>query len=228
MSKVANYHPDEAMQRRFLDGSLPMGMNVAVSAHVDSCDACKQSIASLRDETSANWYENVEQDWDEDFSGVLEQIIEKPSLPVEEKTATAERTLTVQLKDRQVALPRVLAQLAEETLAWKEVATGIQQALIDIDPKTKFEFIYMQPGARVPRHSHLGNEIMLVLDGDISDNFGSYRVSDFVFRKLKEEHRQTTDGGCICLFVTDAPLIFTEGKARFINPINRIKHWLSS
>lgn len=228
MSKVAKYHPDDAMLRRFLDGSLLMGMNVAVSAHVASCDVCQESIARLSDETSADWYENIEQDWNEDFSEILEQIVEKPDLPLEEKTSRPERTMTVTLKDRRVELPMVLAQLAENALAWKEIASGIHQALIDIDPKTKFEFIYMQPGARVPRHSHLGAEIMLVLDGDISDNFGHYGVSDFVFRNLKDEHGQTTENGCICLFVTDAPLLFSEGKARLINPINRLKHWLSS
>lgn len=60
-------------------------------------------------------------------------------------------------------------------LTWKTVAKGIQQALIDLDSQTVSKFVYMELGSRVPRHSHMGNEFMLVLEGALSDEFGDYQ-----------------------------------------------------
>ena len=226
MTDISNNHPNEEMLLAFLDGTLLMGFSVAVSAHLESCEQCREAVSGMTEKVSTDWYENIGQDWDMDFSGVIDEIVENEEAPVIGSKKTAAAT-TARIRDRRIELPGLLAELTVD-LEWKEVAKGIYQGLVNLDPKTKFEFICMDPGSRVPMHTHLGREVMLVLDGDISDRMGEYAVGDFVLLGQKDFHGQVTEGGCICLFVTDAPLLFKEGIARLMNPINRIKHWLAS
>ncbi|MEQ8315231.1 MAG: ChrR family anti-sigma-E factor [Gammaproteobacteria bacterium] len=228
MNKAASFHPDAGLMRRFLDGVLPMGASIAVSAHVQFCDVCAEAIAKQSEQSSSDWYDHIEQEWERDFSDILESVVEQPSLPLDESAVQIDQQTPVQLMDRRVVLPPVLAKLTSSELAWKQIASGIHQALVDVDPETKFEFICMEPAATVPRHTHLGYEMMLVLQGDITDDLGEYAAMDFVYRDQQDEHGQITNEGCVCLFVTDAPLLFREGKAKLINPINRLKHWWGS
>ncbi len=232
MTETALYHPDLNLLQEFLEGLLPIGINMAVSAHVDDCFHCRQLLPALGEVTSNDWYDNSQHGDAPALDDILANVMAQPTQPLKTKPEILEAATVapalVQMRDREVALPRVLAQAAKQGLEWNTVANGIHQALLDIDPITKCEFIYMEPGAKVPRHTHAGNEFMLVLDGSIADDQFQYRTRDFVASSHTDCHSQQTDDGCICLFVTDAPLLFTEGLLRFLNPINRIRFWWQS
>ena len=232
MTDSAIHHPDSALLGAFVSGDLPMGINLAISSHVDQCPQCREGIARVTQATSQQWFEvstDNEQGFPAGLSDVLEHIVTQPARhPASEPRESRLRNVTgLRLWDREIKLPPLLTRILAGRLNWNEIGRGIHQVLLDVDPLTKCEIIHMGPGARVPDHTHLGSEFMLVLDGDITDSFGSYGPGDFVARDKRDRHWQTTDAGCLCLFVTDAPLLFTEGLARLINPLNRLRFWWS-
>jgi len=234
MTDSAHHHPDSTLLQRFVAGELPMGVNLAVSSHVDQCGQCQQVIPRLSMAAGEAWVESTAGDEKASTAGlrdIFATIVAQPapcaSQQEELSASTTAGDEAVRLRDRPVRLPRLLDRIARDGLDWKPVANGIHQALIDVDSQTKCEYIYMDPGASVPTHTHLGSEFMLVLDGTIEDGFGKYGIGDFVARHRQDCHGQVTESGCVCLFVTDAPLIFTEGRARLLNPLNRLRHWWS-
>lgn len=225
MTYIAQHHPGLILLQEFLQGSLPMGINVAVSSHVEDCPVCGQKIENLLKEAGDSWELIEDIECPDDLGSIADKILNEEALPVQSsRPSSAERE--VKIAGRAVRLPPLLADIYSSELAWKTVASGIQQAVIDLDPKTLSKFVYMEPGSRVPRHSHMGNEFMLVLEGALSDELGDYQALDFVARDAQHTHAQITEKGCVCLFITDAPLRFTEGLLQFLNPMNSLLTWL--
>lgn len=66
------------------------------------------------------------------------------------------------------------------------------------------------PGAAAPRHRHPGLETILVLEGEQSDDFGTYAVGDMVMNPPGSEHRVWSDPGCVVLLHWDKPVQFLD------------------
>lgn len=223
MISDVNFHPSAEMLENYVAGTLPAGMSVAISAHVERCDSCRQQSGELESQATLNWLQQAPEDkaGARDFSALIDSIVAS-----EQQTEEPESVPPVQemhMQDRSVSLPRVLAKLASNGLVWNKMAGGIRQASVRLDDKTQCEFMYMNPGSQVPAHKHLGNEITLVLDGSFSDDGGTYRASDFVLRSGNSRHQPMSEEGCLCFAVLDQPFVFTRGLARIMNPYIRYR-----
>lgn len=235
MHNITRHHPDSTMFSRFTAGDLPMGMNIAVSAHIANCKTCQRRAAVSHEVQGSHWYaksdshqgqtENEFNDveLDDVLDNVLNEIDTASRAPEQgEQDSAAAESLTIELFGRKVQLPPSLAKLYQQGLSWEKIGNGIHRALFEVDQETKCELVYMDSGASVPRHYHHGSEAMLMLSGSICDDWDCYASSDFVLRGPADSHAQITEEGCVCLFVTDGALHFTEGKARLLNPINQL------
>jgi putative transcriptional regulator len=231
MLDQTRHHPETAIFYRFIAGDLPMGMNLAISAHIARCESCQRRAAASQEAQSNAWYAQQSSNWNKEadaqnapqFDDVLEAILE--TSPTAGSTSTIKPAVgprSFEIFGIPVQVPANLASVIDQGLKWKEIGKGIHQALLDVDRETKCELIYMESGAKVPRHTHRGNEAMLMLNGSICDDWDCYSNNDFVLRGQRDSHAQETEEGCICLFVTDDALRFTEGMARFLNPINAL------
>jgi len=63
-----------------------------------------------------------------------------------------------------------------------------------------------RPGASVPRHRHRGLETIIVLDGEQSDDQGTYRAGDVVLNQTGSEHRVWSHEGCAVLIIWEKPV----------------------
>lgn len=225
MTYIVQHHPELILLQEFLQGSLPMGINVAVSSHVEDCPVCGQKVENLLKEAGDSWDQKEDIECPDDLDSIADKILNEEA-PFVQSSKPSSVAKEVKIAGRTVRLPPLLADLYSSELTWKTVATGIQQAVIDLDSKTLSKFVYMEPGSRVPRHSHMGSEFMLVLEGALSDELGDYQTLDFVARDSQHTHAQITEKGCVCLFITDAPLKFTEGLLQLLNPMNSLLTWL--
>lgn len=84
--------------------------------------------------------------------------------------------------------------------------------------------VRLQPGTQVPAHRHKGNEYTLVLAGSFRDNGQLYRRGDFLLGDGSTAHAPVVGEAeaCICLMVSDAPLIPTALLPRLLNLFVRI------
>ena len=244
MNTGINFHPSQRLLRRFAEGTLPAGLNVVISAHLEHCTQCCRQVRDHENSAARDWVESSDTNLDlprhyaggeENVSGngtgkmypapnlshLVTDITRHPQLTFVEPADDSASEF--HMLDRSVRLPRVLAKAAAEGLVWKKLSGGINQASILLDDQTQCEFLYMKPGARVPVHKHQGTEVTLVLDGSFSDEMGRYGKSDFVVRNRSHTHYPVSEEGCLCFVVLDSPLTFTSGLARLLNPFLRYR-----
>lgn len=94
---------------------------------------------------------------------------------------------------------------------WRGVANGIRRLGLDVGSDLEVELYRIEPGAKVPRHSHGGQEFTLVVQGGFSDETGSYGPGDLAIKGPEDVHQPVGDPGevCFALAVRDAGLRFT-------------------
>lgn len=63
-----------------------------------------------------------------------------------------------------------------------------------------------EPGASVPLHRHRGLETIMVLEGEQSDENGSYRAGDVVLNEAGTIHSVQSDKGCVVLILWERPV----------------------
>lgn len=221
MNSKVNFHPSGDLLQKFATGGLSGGMNVAISAHVELCDSCRQQTSKFEAQAANEWSQTETESVDSGFDGLIADIVQHPQFDAMGSSDSALNE--IHMLDHSVRLPKVLAKVSSEGLVWKQLGGGINQAELVLDDETQCEFIYMKPGSQTPVHKHQGSEVTLVLDGSFSDELGHYKPSDFVVRTVSDIHQPSSEEGCLCFAVLDKPLTFTKGIARLLNPINNYR-----
>ncbi|MEQ3649485.1 ChrR family anti-sigma-E factor [Hyphomonas sp.] len=94
---------------------------------------------------------------------------------------------------------------------WQGTAPGIRRMKLDMGSDLEVELYRIQPGAKVPRHTHGGKEFTLVVSGGFSDETGSFGPGDLAVKGPDDTHQPVGDAGevCFALAVRDAGLKFT-------------------
>jgi putative transcriptional regulator len=110
-----------------------------------------------------------------------------------------------------------------DALRWRNYGTAAEAELTVRAPGYRTSLIRVRAGRRVPRHTHEGNELTVVLEGAFHDETGHYRRGDLAIADSSIDHRPMADEGqdCLCLAVTDAPLRLTGLFGRLLNPFIR-------
>jgi len=242
MTIQTNHHPSQALLRSFSEGQLSTGMSVAISAHIEYCDECRQASSRINAELAREWLaaepvrgtesaasgsRSFEHTADKTprFSNsraMLDQITSQPQIvTLNNVGANSDKPVELHMHERSVKLPRVLAKAAEKGVVWRKLAGGINTARLTLDTGSQCDFMYMKPGSQAPSHTHYGVEVTLVLDGTFEDELGEYMRGDFVLRQSDQTHTPRSDEGCLCYSVLDSPLLFTSGWSRMLNPFQR-------
>lgn len=144
-----------------------------LDAHVASCDACARALLRASEALT-------------DLAGAIApgaslrqrilDMAEAPVLPID---------------------PRAYS--------WEELAPGVRVHTVREDPSRAFRavLVWASPGARYPRHRHLGDEEILVLSGRLRDDRGTYGPGEICRSVTGSEHSEQVDGtdDCICYVV---------------------------
>jgi putative transcriptional regulator len=115
----------------------------------------------------------------------------------------------------------VHGRLAE--LPWKHYGS-VSEAQLPLDESVyRTRLIVLRAGKAVPKHTHDGQEITVVLKGAFNDGIGRYGRGDIAIADAQVDHQPMAEPGedCLCLTVTDAPLRLTGTFSRFLNPFLR-------
>ena len=124
------------------------------------------------------------------------------------------------------AMRRLPAPLREvlpgslDELRWRGFG-GVAEAVLDLGtPGYRTTLMRVRGGKAVPRHTHEGNELTLVLEGSFHDELGRYARGDLAITDPTVKHQPVADEGqdCLCLAVTDARLRLTGPLGRLLNP----------
>ena len=119
-------------------------------------------------------------------------------------------------------LPKSLqAHLIKKKIKWKSFKDVKIASMLPKDKNEKLELIHVMPGAKIPQHTHEGNESFLVLHGSYSDEYGSYNQGTVQVRS--DNHHHTPVGhaktGCIGLAYTHGKIKFSGKFGKLLNLI---------
>jgi putative transcriptional regulator len=115
-------------------------------------------------------------------------------------------------------LPRTLqAHLADKKINWKSFKDVKIASILPKEKNEKLELIHVMPGAKIPQHTHEGNESFLVLHGSYSDEYGSYKQGTVQVRSDDHNHTPVGDSRTGCI-----GLAYTHGKIKFSGKFGKL------
>ncbi|WP_404399306.1 ChrR family anti-sigma-E factor [Idiomarina seosinensis] len=221
-------HPSEELLVNYAAGDLTSAMTLVLGTHIDMCPTCQQTLCEIEEDLCRKHLDTVVEtltvptDHYEGMSKarcdkMLEQIFSSQAKP----PVRAEELIC--LEGRRFVLPRTLAHNRGRIGEWTHMVGKLWRAPIKVGEKGQTNLIYMAPGAQVPEHTHKGQEATLVLDGVFNDEQGSYQDGDFILLDAERKHSpHTKDEDCLTLATLNAPLYFTSGVSRLLNPFSSL------
>jgi putative transcriptional regulator len=108
-----------------------------------------------------------------------------------------------------------------DRVAWKALGPGIQHSVVVSDRAgMTARLLRIAPGRAVFRHGHRGTELTLVLQGRYEAEGEQFARGDLEYADETRNHQPIagTESICVCLAVTDAPLLFRNVIGRLMQP----------
>ncbi len=206
-------HPSFRLLTLYATGELPSPPAITVSAHLESCQACRGQVLHIEDregrgiETSAPARMS-----NAALEGVLARIEEVASPSPSPPPARREF-----LGD--VRIPQSVAAAGLGSRRW--LAPGIWAAPVKGSSGAPWRTILLRAakGVRIPSHGHRGEELIAVLQGSFHDR-GVYVAGDFAENDAGVDHRLTVSpqGPCACLISTQGPIEW-RGWSRVVGAV---------
>jgi putative transcriptional regulator len=212
------HHPPEELLLDYAAGSADEPTSLTLGTHLALCPECRDAVARF-----------------ESVGGALLEEIEPVALAPDaldcllarlDEQVPASLPQASPVSGASHPLPEPLRSYVGDDLDaihWKRVIRGVEQADIAVSGRAgrvKARLLRIRPGIKIPRHTHAGTELTLVLAGGFTDGAGHYLRGDLSFSDGEVDHSPVADedGECICLTVTDAPLRLTGPLLRLLNP----------
>jgi putative transcriptional regulator len=214
---MITHHPDSRLLNEFAAGSLALAQSACVSVHLHFCDRCQRQVQSLQ-QLGAELFDSLEpMDIDSSLlDSVLDHLDDEPPLTYSSESKDGEGPVLV----------RRLMTGDYEDLKWDRINKALQIARLRTgDPEHEFALYHIKAGQSIPKHTHRGTELTLVLEGSFSDEEGIYQQGDFLERDAEDVHTPTAakTADCICIGVLDAPIRFKPWNYRLLNPFLRLQ-----
>ena len=84
---------------------------------------------------------------------------------------------------------------------WQERRPGVHWKVLHDEGGRRTVLVRYDPGVVVPRHRHLGDEQIFVIEGSVADDTGTCKAGDFARRPPGCVHAVHSPGGALVLAV---------------------------
>src|SRR6266851_6485743 len=100
-------------------------------------------------------------------------------------------------------MPPMSRIISVSDLPWEERQPGVKRKLLWADPATQRRAIMnrIEPSAQFPRHRHVGDELVFVIEGALSDEFGTITAGNLGYRPHGCVHTISTKNGVTLLAI---------------------------
>ncbi len=203
---MAEFHPHPETLIDYAAGTASGPVEMLVAAHMVLCPDCRQAVEQL-----------------ERLGGILLDGIERqPVAALPPTPAMAVLPAAKATAGGRAMLPGVLRDRLGgdiEKVRWRGLFPGVRHADLPGFASGAASLMKIAAGRRMPRHTHRGTEMTLVLAGGFSDASGHYGRGDLQIADPAIDHQPVADrgGDCVCLVVVDGPLRFTGRFGRLLN-----------
>lgn len=97
-------------------------------------------------------------------------------------------------------------------IAWQEFRPGISFNILweDAATRRRAQMTRFAPGARLPRHRHVGDELVFVIEGALTDEGGAVTAGNIAYRPNGCVHDVSSPNGATALAVLTGDIELTE------------------
>lgn len=203
----------DALLARYVAGLLPEPARVLVDAHLELSTANRGMVASL-ETLAGDALDRIEPKMLVGADACLERIFDAPAPQIRLPDRTPAKGL----------LPRAIADfigMSEDEIPWKTRMPGFRDFELGEIDGCEVELFWIKPGRAIPKHTHEGMELSLVLDGAFNDDTGHYGRGDISVNDETVDHRPVAEKftPCIGMAVTDGPLRLTGSLGQRLSDI---------
>ena len=220
--RLPTHHIGEELLLEYAAGATTEAMSLLIASHLALCPMCRGQLAELELLGGAmlDALPGEEAD-DGGLEAMLARLDDEDMGPVRPAAPAADPPAT-----DGILLPQPLRSYVGSDLSrlgWKRRMRGLDECVLPVGG-ARVSLMRIHQGAAMPKHTHAGNELTLVLTGGFTDARGSYLRGDVAVTDEHVDHQPTADldEDCLCLAVVDAPLRLTGRMTRFLNPFLRI------
>jgi putative transcriptional regulator len=206
------HHPQDDLLIAHASGNQHPSVELLVSVHEALCTECRSAGIDLRAIGAT----------------MLEDDSALPSMPMSSGAraralaaiASPPSAEPVRARPAAAAAPRADASATVEFVLglrdrpdkadWRWRAPGVKEVRLPLAwngiPVTVAR---LRSGLRIPKHTHHGRELTLILSGGFRDSIGEYRAGDVADYDSTVSHKQyvDTDEDCLCLVVNQSRLV---------------------
>jgi len=209
-ANVRHHIPDDLLMG-YAAGVLPRAFDLVVATHVSLSDEARARLESFEAVGGAVIDQVEEAEVEEDSLSQTLARIDAMS-PVTPKCAPQDSVFPAPLRD---ALGS-----DESSVKWRSIGLGAKQCVLQSDDAASVRLLMIPAGQAMPKHSHRGTEMTLVLQGAFRDEDGIYARGDIEVADEEVDHTPIAEQGedCICLVATDARLKFEGLLPRIAQP----------
>lgn len=198
-------------------GALSGGWALAAASHLAMCPACR-ALARTARETGGAMLECIEPA--APASGSFEAVLRGVAV------APASEEPVAVLRESAIPAPLQAYVGADiDAMPWRRLGLTAWQVWIETgDRSTRTRLLRVRAGESMPVHGHRGAEMTLALIGTVHSAEGVLHPGDIEEADETTVHqpRAGSEGECICLAVTGAPLRFKSLLMRLAQPFLRI------
>lgn len=210
-----SHHPDEGLVMDYATGAACEAGSLILASHMTLCPRCR-SLAETCDVVGGSLLAEIEP----------EPVSKRCLLAVLAGIGDRRGAAPDPARPRppaDIVLPAPLRNHLGTDLngvAWRRVMPGIEEAHVPTcGGRFKGRLMRIAAGVAVPRHTHDGVEMTLVLAGGFSDEHGRYVRGDLSVSGPEIDHAPVVDadGECVCFVATDGPMKLTGPVARLFS-----------
>ncbi len=219
-----SHHPGEAVLIDYAGGALCEGAALVVATHLAFCPCCRDAVADL-DAIGGALLEDLEPE--PLAPGCLDALLARIDRDAARGDAAphadTRQTDTTETNTTDPRLPAPLRGYLRgplERQRWRFLQPGMRGVDLRTGGTASVRLLRLAGGVRVPRHTHDGLELTVVLEGGFSDAFGAFGPGDMAVGDATIDHSPRSDPeGCLCLAATIGALRLTGPLGRWVNRV---------
>jgi putative transcriptional regulator len=213
-----NHHLSEPTLLAYATGQLAEGLSLAAATHLAWCGRCRDAVNAAETVGGVLLSQSEPAECSADLlTRTLKAVETRPPAA----TAAQSAKLSPALARLKPSQPLRGYLEGSGTPRWRRLGPGISyMQVIPSAGKGTVRLIRVAPGIRLPRHSHTGTELAVVLSGSYDDEIGRFAAGDIAEHDEHVTHRPCADArdGCICLIATEGPMRFENFMVRMLQP----------
>lgn len=216
---MLSFHAGDEYLMDYAAGSLVEPFAVLVATHMALCPSCRARVEAF-EAVGGALLDNL-------GAEAVDRSLRQAVLARLDEAESRAAPSAQKLRSVDMRVPEPLRGYLDgglDDLAWKARGPVDEVRILRGNTRITSRLFRIKAGAAMPRHTHEGSELTLVLAGSFTDRGEQFLRGDVAAADSSVDHCPVADPDqdCYCFAVNDGPLRLTGRLSRFVNPFVRI------